>query len=145
MARKMCMVAAVALFAVLAAFGVSSEAKVMEFDYFTIDVPNGWQVGVDEENGTIGFTAPDSSAALTVAVLENEGLSVEEYAEGVQDQLNGSNLQKIDDGYMFQFTTENGVDAIGIMSGDEDYVVFISVIGQHEAFASMINSMEATF
>ena len=144
MTRKMCAVAAVALLVVLTAFGVSS-AEVMEFDYFTIDVPNGWKVGVDEENATVGFTAPDSSAALTVAVLENEGLSVEEYAEGVQDQLNGSNLQKINDGYMFQFTTENGVDAVGIMSGDEDYVMFISVIGKHEDFDAMINSMEATF
>ena len=142
MARKLCTVAAAALLGVLMLFGASSEAKVMEFDYFSIDVPEGWKVTEDKENSTIGFIAPDESAALTVAVIENEGMSIEEYAEGILNELKGNNLRELDDGYMFQFKTANGVDALGIVSGNDDLVMFMTAIGEHDDFDAMVNSME---
>ena len=141
MTRKLCTVAIAALLVVLMLFGASSEARVMEFDYFSIDVPEGWTVTEDKENSTIGFIAPDESAALTVAVYENEGMSIEEYAEAIRNELNGNNLQELDDGYLFLFNA-NGVDAIGIVSGNDDLVVFVTAIGEHDDFDAIVNSME---
>ena len=142
MAKRMYVIAAVAVLAVLTVFGASSEARVMEFDHFSIDVPAGWQVEEDKENYTVGFTAPDNSAALTVAVIENEGMSLEEYAHGIQNELNGNNLQELEGGYMFEFTTANGVDSIGIVSGDDDMVMLLTIIGEHDDIDAMVNSME---
>ena len=56
-----------AFFMVIAA---PSEARVRNFEHFSIDVPSGWEVDVDDE--TVTFFAPDESAALTVAIFENE-------------------------------------------------------------------------
>ena len=142
MTKKMYVVAAVAMFAVLTVFGASSEARVMKFDRFSIDVPAGWRVNEDKENYTTSFVAPDESAALTVAIIENEGMSLEEYAQGIQKELKGKNLQESGGGYMFSFTTADGVDAIGIMSGDDNMVMLMTVIGEHDDFDEMVNSLE---
>jgi len=141
MAKKMYL-AAVAVLAVLTLFGASSEAKVMKFEYFSIDVPKGWQVNEDKENSTVAFVAPDNSAVLTVAIIKNEGMSIEEYAKGTMKEMKGRDLQKIDDGYMFQFTTDKGVDSIGILTGEGDLVMFMAVIGGHDDLDGMVNSMK---
>ena len=67
---KMYLVTAVAVLAVLTLFGTSSEAKVMKFEYFSIDVPKGWQVNEDKENSTVAFIAPGNSAVFTVAIIK---------------------------------------------------------------------------
>ena len=139
---KMYLVAAVAVLAVLTLFGTSSEAQVMKFEHFSINVPKGWQVNEDKANSTVAFVAPDNSAVLTIAIIKNEGMSIEEYAKGTMKEMKGRDLQKMDDGYMFRFTSGNGVNSIGILTGDGDLVMFMAVIGEHNDIDGMVNSMK---
>ena len=131
----------VALLAVFTMFGFSSEAKVMEFEHFSIDVPDGWGIERDDQNSTITFVAPDESAGLSVAVFNSNGQPLEKISEMLMTRLNGENLQKSSDAYTFQFKNE-GFDCYGIVGGDENQVLFISIIGEHDDIMKMINSME---
>ena len=140
--KKMCV--AVALLAVFTLFGVSSEARTMEFRdfHFSIDVPGGWKVEEDRESHTVAFTAPDDSAALTVSVFENEdNMSLQEIAEALLEEFDGKNLTKAGDAYMFEFENVHGVACQGIVGGDE-WILFLSIIGEHGDIGNMIDSLE---
>ncbi|MCL2010252.1 MAG: hypothetical protein FWG71_06860 [Synergistaceae bacterium] len=142
--KKTYVAVAVALLAVFTVFGVSSEAKTMTFKdlKFSIDVADGWKVEEDKENYTVGFTAPDDSAALTVSSFENEDkMPLQEIAEALRGELNGKNLTQAEDAYMFEFENEHGVACQGIVAGDE-WILFLSIIGEHADIGKMIDSLE---
>jgi hypothetical protein len=144
MTKKMYAVAFAAIFTVLAAFGAPSEAKVMKFDRFSIDVPAGWEVNEDKENSTTSFIAPEKSAALTVAICENEdGLSGEEYAKQLMQELNGRELGALEDGwYAFPFKPTGGPESKALLNCYENMVFFMTVIGENDAFDDMIGSIK---
>ena len=142
MTKRMCVVTAVAVLAVLVGFATSSEAAVMKFDYFSIDVPNGWKVDDDKEAFTVSFIAPDDSAALTIAIFKNEGLPLEDYAKLFQNELDGKNLQESGGAYQFSFSPEDGVDSKGIVSGDDEMIMFMTITGEHKDLGDMLRSFE---
>ena len=119
----------------------SSEARTMEFEHFSIEVPSGWRVEEDKQNFTVTFVAPGESAGLTVSVFESGGQPLEKIAEMLMTQLDGNNLEKSEDTYTFQFKNE-GLDCHGIVASDEKRVMFVSIIGTHDDFLKMINSLK---
>ena len=141
MAKKMYVAAALILVAALTLFGAPAEAKVMQFDHFSIDVPAGWEMQEYRENFTVGFTAPDKSAALTVSVFDSEGMSLEECAKSLMEELKGGNLKKEKHAYTFEFKNQNGVGCRALVAASE-MIVCVTMIGEHGAFDAMVSSLE---
>ena len=139
--KKTFVVVLVSLLTIFTVFGISSEAKVAKFEYFSIDVPDGWKVVEDKENYTTSFLAPGDSAALTVSFFESEGASLEEISGVLLNALNGKNLTKTGGAYTFEFENENGVACTGIAGGDE-MIMFLTIIGQHDDMEKMIDSLQ---
>ena len=142
MGKKAFVVVLVALFAVFTVFGVSSEAKVMEFEHISIDVPDGWRVEEDKESYTVAFYAPGDSAALTISSFENEGVPLKDVAQMYVDNMNGRDLVETGGAYMFEFTSKGGSVCTSAVMGDDQLIVFLTLVGQHEYFEKMIASME---
>ena len=142
MAKKMYVVAAVALLAVFVAFEAPSQAKVMEFDFFSLDVPDGWKVEEDKETVTVSIVAPDDSAAMTLAIIKNEGESLEKYASEFCSELNGKNLRKTDSGYLFTFMVAEVLEAQASVTGDDNLILFITLIGEHDDLLKMAGSLK---
>ena len=136
-------VVVLALLAVFTVLGVSSEARVMVFDHFTIDVPRGWSVDDDKDKYTVTFLAPDESAALTVSIMESNGVHLSTWAGLLMKQLNGRNLEHKGDAYTFRFRSE-GIASRAIVAED-DMIVFITIIGEHRDINRMIDSMERIY
>ena len=141
MMKKTFVVVLAAFLAVFAVFGATSEAKVMEFEHFSIDLPVGWEVEEDEPNSTVTFVAPDESAGLTVSIFDSGGQPLEIISEMLMTRLNGENLERVLDTYTFQFKNE-GFDCQGIVASDKDRVVFLSIIGEHDDIMRMISSLK---
>jgi len=139
---KKIIVALIALLAVFTVFVTSSEAKVMEFEHFSIDVPRGWRVEEDKEN-TVSFFAPGDTAALTVSIMESGGVHLSTWAGILMKKLNGRNLEQKGDVYSFQFRSE-GIASRATVAAD-DMIIFMTVIGEHRDINRMINSMERVY
>ena len=142
MTKKTFALVLAALLALFTVFGVSSEAKVMEFEHISIDVPDGWRVEEDKESYTVAFYAPGDAAALTISSYENEGVPLKDVTKMYMDKLNGENLMEAGDAYMFDFKSAAGSVCTSAVMGDEKLILFLTFIGRHDDFEKMIGSME---
>jgi uncharacterized membrane protein len=121
----------------------AASAKVRKFDFIkcSVDVPNGWDVEEDEENYTVTLTAPDESA-ITLSAIEGEGVALKDAAQQLSEQLNGTTPEANGDVYTFSIDNGNGVISNVVVSGDEEFIVFVTVTGEHEDIAGVIESIE---
>ena len=107
----------------LLVFASSACAEVMEFRYFSLDVPEGWNV--IEDGAEITVTASDKSGSLSIVADNPDGKTIAELAEMYSRELKGTAPESDGDGaYMFEFN--NGVSQ-AVIDGDED--VYLLIIG----------------
>ncbi|MBQ7221092.1 MAG: hypothetical protein IJS28_08940 [Synergistaceae bacterium] len=98
-------------------------AEVMEFRYFSLDVPEGWSV--NEDGNVITVTAADKSGSLSITADNPGGKTIAELAEEYSRRLNGTAPEEDEEGgYTFEFN--NGVSQAAI-DGDED--LYLLIIG----------------
>ena len=113
---------------------------------FSVDVPSGWQVEEEEEDGAhmFSFTAPDNSARLSIIAGENEeGFTAEEVATGFAEMFGGSKPEKDADGnFTFTFKNENGVDGTAFITVDKESVVIFLVEGEHPQMGDLLGSFQ---
>ena len=131
----------VCAFALMLLLSSAAFAVTKEFGRFTIDVPDGWSAS-DEGNGTTSIMAEDKSAALTVTINDLKGATLGEVAEQMSNALGGTKPDVDADGdYSFDFSS-GGVASRAVMTGDNREYMMLSITGQHEELAGILNSIE---
>ena len=127
----------------LAVWGVAASAAERRFPSIrcAVDVPEGWEVEEDEENATVSLTAPDEDAAVMLTGIDEPGVSVSEFAERVAQEVGADKPEPSGGGYRFSFTDKDGLSCRGIVMGDETFVSMVTLIGQHQAFESIVRSI----
>ena len=135
-------VSAFLLLAAVFCFAGGAEAVKRTYGPLEVDVPNGWKV--EETDDQLTFTAPDSSAALTIVVEILKGTTMKEVAEDMSRQLKGDAPTSVDGWYGFTFRNEHGIDCDTVVVGDEEtgfYMVMMKA-GDHPQMDGLINSIE---
>ena len=115
-----------------------SQAVVMDFPHFTINVPEGWAASM--EGDTVYLVAKDNSGSLAVTMARTEGRTVDQIVGGIVTDFDGSNLRL--DGLVYTFTFMSGSikhEAAVSVQGDV-YALFITS-GENPAIEEMIDSI----
>ena len=127
--------------AVLLLFAAAAWADIQEFRYFSLDVPDGWDVV--EDGATITVVAGDKSASLSITADDPQGKTIEELAKSYAQELHGTEPEKDEDGaYTFEFN--NGVSQ-AVIDGDEDLYLLIIGTGierNGEVLGEILESLE---
>ena len=122
-------------------FAAGASAEIQEFRYFSLDVPDGWDV--IEDGATVTVIAGDKSASLSLTADEPQGRSIEELANAFAAELHGTEPEKDEDGaYSFEFN--NGVSQ-AVIDGDEDLYLLIIGTGierNGEILGEILESLE---
>ena len=131
------------LLGIWAFWGMTASAAERRFPSIrcAVDVPEGWEVEEDEENATVSLTAPDEDAAVMLTGIDEPGVSVSEFAERVAQEVGADKPEPSGGGYRFSFTDKDGLSCRGIVMGDETFVSMVTLIGQHQAFESIVRSI----
>lgn len=131
------------LLGIWAVWGMAASAAERRFSSIrcVVDVPEGWEVEDDEKNATVSLTAPDEDAAVMLTGIDGPGMSVSEFAKQVAQEVGADKLEPSGGGYRFSFTDKEGFSCRGIVMGDETFVSMITLIGQHQAFESIVRSI----
>ena len=122
-------------------FASGANAEIQEFRYFSLDVPDGWDV--IEDGATVTVIAGDKSASLSLTADDPQGKTIEELAKSFADELHGTEPEKDKDGaYSFEFN--NGVSQV-VIDGDEDLYLLIIGTGierNGELLGEILESLE---
>lgn len=73
--------------------------------------------------------------------IDKPGVSVLEFAEQVAREVGADKPEPSGGGYRFSFTDKDGFSCRGIVMGDEKFVSMITLLGQHQAFESIVRSI----
>ena len=122
-------------------FAAGANAELQEFRYFSLDVPDGWDV--IEDGATVTVIASDKSASLSITADDPKGKTIEELAKSFAIELRGTEPEKDEDGaYSFEFN--NGVSQ-AVIDGDEDLYLLIIGTGierNGELLGEILESLE---
>lgn len=125
------------------AFAGTACAKIQEFRYFSLDVPEEWSV--NEDGAEVVITAPDKSASLSITADDPHGKTIAGLAEEFSRELNGTAPEKDEeDGESYSFTFNNGV-SYAVIDGDEEmYLLIIGTGVEHNAdiLGEILESLE---
>lgn len=125
----------------VAVFATASLAAVQDFGKFTIDVPAGWTATQDGE--TVGIVKDDNAAAVSISVDSTDGASLKELADAFVKELNGRNLNFVDNTYQFEMTNANGVDSKAILSGDDKMFALFVITGAENARDDILKMLDS--
>ena len=141
--RSFILVVFALLLGIWAFWGMTASAAERRFPSIrcVVDVPEGWEVEEDEENATVSLTAPDEDAAVMLTGIDEPGVSVSEFAKRVAQEVGADKPEPSGGGYRFSFTDKDGFSCRGIVMGDEKFVSMITLVGQHQAFESIVRSI----
>lgn len=112
-------------------------AKVKEFDYFSIDVPNGWKVSHKE--GSVRVRKADKSASITITIEKKNGRSLDELASSLSGK--SIKLTKDDDGD-YTYTSDDG-DTQAILGEVDDSYIFMRMTGVNSAKDELVAIMDS--
>ena len=131
------------LLGIWAVWGMAASAAERRFPSIrcAVDVPEGWEVEEDEESATVSLTAPDEDAVVMLTGIDEPGMSVSEIAEQIAREAGADKPEPSGGGYRFSFTDKDGFSCRGIVMGDEKFVSMITLLGQHQAFESIVRSI----
>jgi hypothetical protein len=128
-----------------AVFAVPALGAVREFENTSIDVPEGWQVEEQREDGGVILISPGSSAALTVSVAagDAEGGDSKTYAETLSDGQKGTVPRDVGNG-RYAFTIRNEYGKLGYVSAwvDEDTGFAVMAMGKHPELEGVVASVK---
>lgn len=122
-------------------FAGCSFAEVKKFKDFSADVPAGW-TAEDDGEGTVSFTSNDGGAAVSITVAAHEGESAKNIAEAFRAELKGKELKPIDNGFAFEYTNNNGVKGMCVVSTDEKKFLAITGTGDDPNIDAIIGSIK---
>lgn len=122
-------------------FASCAYAELQEFKYFSLDVPEGWNV--IEEGAVITVTTSDKSGSLSITTDDPQGKTIEELAQIFAYELSGTPPEKEEEGaYTFEFN--NGISH-AVIDGDEElYMLIIGTGIEHngEEIEEILSSLE---
>ena len=105
-----------------------SQASVQKFGNFRVDVPNGWQGGL--QGSTLVVKNNRTTASVTVSFNKTDGESLSDIVENIYVQMDGRDLEQDDDGdYSFNFMDSAGAESVALITGDNDIYLAISLSG----------------
>lgn len=116
-------------------------ADIMEFRYFSLDVPEDWTA--EEAGAVVSVKDETGVSSLTITADKPEGRSIQELAKKFAHELNGSDPEMDEDGaYVFEF--DDG-ESQGVIDGDED--LYLMIVGRGldqngEIMAEILASLE---
>ena len=103
-------------------------AKVMEFKYFTLDIPRGWKVAT--KDASVRIRKADKSASTTITFDLKNGRSLKSIATEASRKAKGTKPKKDKDGdYTF---TCNGGRTQAFLSDAGEYFLMLSVTSTPE-------------
>lgn len=114
-----------ALLAVLlssAAYG-----KVQDFGRFTVNVPKGWTV---EQEGS-RVTLMKGRMIMEIVADSIDGRSLEAIAKDAAEQYGSSDLEDIEDDYIFTYV-EDGVESFGRVSSPKKGMYLLVLMTPHD-------------
>lgn len=116
-------------------------AEIMDFRYFSLDIPEGWTAS--EEGPVVMVKSDDDSGALTITADDPRGNSVGDLATAFSLELGGTMPERDEDGiYSFTF---NGGDGHATITGDEEFYMLIVGTGiekNSETLTRILDSLE---
>ena len=121
--------------------GTCAWGEVMEFRYFSLDVPEGWTVS--EDGSAVTVTAEDGTGSLSLTAGSPNGKSIAELAGEYSARLGGTPPEAGEDGG-YTFECEDGKSQ-AVIDGDEDLYLLIvgSGIEQNgEVLGEILESLE---
>jgi hypothetical protein len=121
-------------------FAGCSFAEVKKFKDFSADVPAGW-TSEDDGEGTVTFTSKDGGAAVTITVAAHDGASAKEITEAFREELKGKEPNAFDEGFVFEYTNDNGVKGLCVVTTDEKNFLAITGTGDDPNIEAIINSV----
>ena len=126
---------------IIACIATSACAEIREFKYFSLDVPEGWNV--IEEGAVITVSAGDKSGSLSITADDPHGKTIEELAQIFSGELSGTPPERDEDGaYTFEFN--NGISH-AVIDGDEELYMLIIGTGierNGEEIEEILSSLE---
>lgn len=126
---------------IFACLATSAYADIQEFKYFSLDIPDGWNV--IEEGAVITVTTSDKSGSLSITADDPQGKTIEELAQIFSGELGGTPPERDEDGaYTFEFN--NGISH-AVIDGDEELYMLIIGTGierNGEEIEEILSSLE---
>ena len=114
----------------------ASEARVRNFDNFSIDVPDGWN-----ENHSVNFISPNGFAGVIISTLAQNNAPLEVVARGVMTEMRGTDFKKTGDAYHFLFKTALGFDGYSVVSARNGIIRILQVFGEHEDLDKIVSTL----
>ena len=134
MKKKMLFVTIAVLIALICAV---SEARVRNFDNFSIDVPDGWS-----ENHSVNFISPNGFAGVIISTIAGQNNApLEVIARGVMTEMRGTGFKKIGDAYYFLFKTVQGFNGYSVVSARNGIIRILQVFGEHEDLDKIVSTL----
>ena len=136
------------ILAVLFSFAASFAAfgAVQDFGAFTLDVPDGWSA--QQQGPTAIVTKGDNSAQISVAILDPQGASREDFAKAFVDEFKktfaevGTPEADEDGDYSWDMKTEAGAESHAMLGKtDSGKYGLIVITGQDEALGDIAGSI----
>jgi hypothetical protein len=121
-----------------------TEAAVRDFENISLDVPDGWQVTEEKEDGAVLIVSPGSAAVVAVMVAEGdaEGADSKTYAEFIADAYQGT-LPRVAEGGRYAFTsrTPEGTLSTLCVWAENGTGLLWMVTGKHPELAGVLASV----
>ena len=117
-----------------------SYAEIMEFENFSLDIPEGWTA--TENKFSVRVDSADGSASLLISTGNPDGKSIGDMAVSFALELGGTMPEKDEDGgYSFEFN--NGRSQAAISGGDNFYMLIIGTgAAENETLGEILDSLE---
>ena len=92
--------------------------RIRDVGSFTVEVPKGWSVVEEEEDGIL-LGADDNSALVSIMISDGDGVSLKQAAKEVAEEFGGTRPTTDDDGetYTFAFSQD-----------DMEYIAFVGAV-----------------
>ncbi len=116
--------AALTVMAILAVIFSSACAfgAVKDFGSFKVNVPKGWKA---EKDGTT-VTLTKKNMMMLIDIDSRDGRSLEEVAREFAKEFNSSDLEDIEDYYIFTFNNDNGFGRVSSVKGGKYLLVIMT-------------------
>jgi len=128
---------------VVFAFVSPADANVRRFGNIEANVPSGWTV--EDADFQLTFTAPGDAAIVSIITDEmEEGLTIEEIAAEISDEVGGNSPSSVGDGmFEFFFYNEHGIQSyvlVNEIDGTGLYMTWV-IAGTHPDMETLLSSI----
>ncbi|MDR0392382.1 MAG: tetratricopeptide repeat protein, partial [Planctomycetaceae bacterium] len=117
-----------------------------DFEKFSIEIPKGWKVNEDEDNGVVAIQSPNEKAGIMVTLTYSEDMDSEEFIETILNELDDSDPPKKVKNtgfYKATFRNENKGEGTMFAGTKNDLGDVLVVGGNHSDLHSILRSIKS--